>query len=502
MHIQPELLAGFLERQSERAKRYRLALRQEGGEIGPNRAEMYARSALEQEFPLLDGPGEKLGHRFVEAVLADGKIFGLAAAVAGLLAVKFENWNAATELAERSIAADQHDTFAQRLLLAATEKSFDLSLSVDEWLRGRFCSNPFEEIEIRANGAVHTCCSAWMPTPIGSIYKDETNDFWNSSRAQEIRRSVLDGDFSHCSRTNCPKIVNRTLPLKEDLTSPLHRHCVSEREFVVDHKPRRILLSEDRSCNLSCPSCRTHLIQLGHRESDQLDRHFDLQILPLLQDAVQIKVTGSGDPFGSRHFRYVLKRLTQTPATTRRIQIQTNGLLCNEKAWKELGLEGHVSSIWVSVDAAKAETYRVVRRLGSFNGLLANLDFLGRLRAEGRIDQFRLDFVVQARNFREMADFVDLAKSVGADGVHFLMIRNWGTFTPEEYRYQNIGSSSHPDYQDFLAMLRDPRLSSPLVDLGNVRIVFDIAHKPEWSGTNISSWWRKFNPFRYFAHRV
>ena len=37
-------------------------------------------------------------------------------------------------------------------------------------------------------------------------------DVWNSSGAQEIRRSILDGDYSYCSRTLCPMIANDNLP--------------------------------------------------------------------------------------------------------------------------------------------------------------------------------------------------------------------------------------------------------------------------------------------------
>ena len=67
-----------------------------------------------------------------------------------------------------------------------------------------------------------------------------------------------------------------------------------------------------------------------------------------------------------------------------------------------------------------------------------------------------------------MPEFVEWARSIGADGVHFLMLRNWGTFTPEDYRRHNIGSPNHPEHPAFQAILEDPRLSSPFVDLGNV----------------------------------
>jgi molybdenum cofactor biosynthesis enzyme MoaA len=236
--------------------------------------------------------------------------------------------------------------------------------------------------------------------------------------------------------------------------------------------PRRVILSHDRSCNISCPSCRTRLILLGHEATDRLDQMVEASLLPLLGDAEDIKVTGSGDPFGSRHFRGVLKALcTETPPR-RRIQLHTNGLLANEKAWATLGLTGHVSSVWVSIDAARPDTYAEVRRGGDFADLIPNLEFLGRLRQAGAIDSLRLDFVVQARNFAEMAEFADLADRVGADGVYFLRLRNWGHFTPDEFRAMDICDTAHPDHPRLLALLADPRLAAPrpglCVDFGSL----------------------------------
>lgn len=459
------------------AKRYRAARDKSGGMQTDGSAEAVVASAIMAEF------GPRQAHdtaeiaAFIADIVSDPGIMGILAAMAGYLAIASARWADAEEIAERIISGDQHDLFAQRILLASRERSTDLGLEVDEWLRDRFCANPFEEIEIRDTGNVNTCCSAWMPRAIGSVHITEANGLWNSPVAREVRRSILDGDFSYCSRLYCPKIVKRTLPLRSALKRPLQRACATMRLTTVDHKPRRVVLSQDRSCNLSCPSCRVELIQMDKRSSDALDTLYDERILPLLSEARRIKITGSGDPFGSRHFRHVLKRLTDAPRMARRLQIQTNGVLFDAKAWKDLRLEGHVDTVWISMDATERGTYEVVRRGGDFDRLLANLRFLGSLRAEGRFNLLRLDFVVQAANFREMPGFVRLARSVGADGVHFLMLRNWGTFSPEEFRSRNVGSPAHPRHGAFLATLGHPDLADTFADLGNVSEWF--SHAPD-----------------------
>lgn len=453
-------------RESERL--YRQEKSKSGPTCDPTGVEAVVRGAIREAF---GAPSEQSAFTasldFVTKAEADPNASGLITAMAALIAIESGLWNVATRLAERIISGDQHDLFAQRLLFASRERASDLQLHVDDWLADRFCGNPFEEIEIRSDGKVNTCCSAWMPASIGSIHEHTANQYWNSIEAGEIRASVLDGDFSYCSRLHCPKIVQRTLPRKAEITAPPQRAIIDNDLIVVETKPRRVVLSEDRSCNLSCPSCRTHVIQLAKHASAELDEIFDTRIAPVLNTAEAIKITGSGDPIGSRHFRHVLQRLTAAPSASRRIQLQTNGVLLNEKAWLDLRLEGHVSTVWVSVDAATKTTYESIRRGGSFERLCRNLHFLGRIRAEKRIDLLRLDFVIQAANFREMPEFVDLARSIGADGVHFLMLRNWGTYSPDEYERLNVGSTRHAEHDAFREILSNTQLSSSFVDFGN-----------------------------------
>lgn len=408
-----------------------------------------------------DLPADERTAHVAEAVNRKAALPLVALNLFAWVALEDVDWASAESLAREVINRDHHDLLAQRLVDAAEAKSASLELEVDRWLRTRSCRAPFEEIETRTNGQVHFCCSAWQPAPIGPL--DATNDggFWNSDSAKEIRRSVLEGDFSHCSRWHCPSISGRRLPEKDapDMVALAQ---------APDLKPARVILSHDRSCNISCPSCRSDLIALSNAKSTQLNELFEEKLLPLVVDAKKVKVTGSGDPFGSRHFRYLVKRLTDSFTPERRIQLHTNGLLANERAWNDLDLWGHVSSVWVSIDAVDPETYSVVRRGGQMAALLPNLRFLGRLRKAGEIDSFRLDFVVQHANYAEIGDFVDMAQSVGADGVYFLRLRNWGHFDVETFRKMDVFAPDHPEHSALLDRLFDPRLASDGVELGSI----------------------------------
>ena len=55
------------------------------------------------------------------------------------------------------------------------------------------------------------------------------------------------------------------------------------------------------------------------------------------------------------------------------------------------------------------------------------------------------------------------------------MIRNWGTFTVAEFDGHFIGSPDHPDYGEFLEVLRHPNLAWAGVDWSNVRQLYERA---------------------------
>jgi wyosine [tRNA(Phe)-imidazoG37] synthetase (radical SAM superfamily) len=381
----------------------------------------------------------------------------------------------AAACARKAVALDQSDLYAQRLVMLTGADRGRVLAETDAWLADRFCPRPFEVIETRPNGDVNTCCDAWMPAPIGNLASPSPDDLWNSSRAQRIRRSVLGGDFRYCSRMFCPKIVARNLPRRSSVSDPVHVATIRERRAVLPHGPARVLLSHDRSCNLSCPSCRRQLIVADKARQAELNRLAEQVILPLLRDARLVKVTGSGDPFGSHHFRHVLKRISRREFPHLLLEIQTNGQLLDRRAWEDLELDGLVDSVWISIDAARPATYQRVRRGGSFARLMRNLEFVAALRRERRIRWFQLDAVVQAANLDELPEIVELGVRLGADRVSFQRIRNWGTFTAAEFADHDVSSSSHPRFADLCAVLRDPRLAGPQVDLGNLASLVRLA---------------------------
>jgi sulfatase maturation enzyme AslB (radical SAM superfamily) len=345
----------------------------------------------------------------------------------------------------------------------------------DPDLADKFCSRPFEFFEINEAGSVNLCCPSWLPRPAGNLNAQDAWTIWNSARAQEIRRSVLDGDFKHCSRDLCPLIVSDTLPTRaQALQNPAWREIIDQRKTVLESGPKTINLSNDRSCNLSCPSCRTRRTNYTRGRAYTLRKRLQERLVAAFfsepsHDVFTVNVTGSGDPFASRVFREFLYDLDSSKFPNLNVSLQTNGTLFNEKTWNKLHkIHGHIGAVIVSFDAAREETYRITRRGGDWRHLVQNVRFLSDLRASGKIGYLRLDYVVQFANFREMPEFVAFAQTLCVDEINFSKAANWGAWSAADFRRVSVWEPGHPDHGEFQRIVSSPILTDPRVFLGNL----------------------------------
>jgi hypothetical protein len=344
--------------------------------------------------------------------------------------------------------------------------------------RKLFCSKPFSWFEVSRlgpksrTGETFVCCPSWLFKPIGNLLDDSVEDVWNSAAAADIRRSILDGSFEYCSRKLCSFLQSETGPVQpaNEVTDPLMRRAIDENLEVLPWGPREIIASHDRSCNLSCPSCRTHVIMEHERRDDILLVQQKLKE-EALKGATYLHVTGSGDPFGSPYLRGFLQTLdrSQMPSLER-IHLQSNGILWTKSMWETLpkDVRALVRSAEISIDAASAKTYAQNRRGGEFGRLLENLNFISTELRPQPIQNWEISMVVQANNFREMGGFVRLGKRFHVDRVSFHQLTNWDTFSLDEYRARAIQLPEHPGHRDFVAELNDPVFDDPIVDWGNL----------------------------------
>jgi MoaA/NifB/PqqE/SkfB family radical SAM enzyme len=442
---------------------------------------------------------------------------------AGRRLLSLGRYDEAVDCARRALNIVTACPVSQRLLMDALGERLRAGGAIDNVgqsglvnLQGRFCPRPFEvlvsgqstrwnedtNLTEQVMGSAYLCdCAAWLPYVAGNVVEAASPDaVWNSEAAQEIRRSVHDGDFSYCSRTLCPKILNDELPRSEEVTSPRLRRIIEGRETLLEDGPRLISLGHDSSCNLACPSCRVGLIMADKAQNERLDRARDRVILPLLRgQQVGLHLTAWGDPFASRHYRSILEALREPEFEGVKLYLLTNGLGLTPKVWKTMPhLAEKIVELRVSVDAATKETYEDVRRPGRWEVIRENLAMMGELSRAGTFLRnrfaggtpsvstdllldaedhisFVIAFVVQSANFREMPAFVKLAEEIGADAVAFQRYYSFGHEGAAAFSARDVAAPAHPEHEELQTILRDPVMQSPRV---NRTFISQIAHPP------------------------
>ena len=339
-----------------------------------------------------------------------------------------------------------------------------------------FCAQPFERFEVLGGGGdrgeTYTCCQNWVTQSIGSISDDTVEEVWNGKSARDFRRSILDGTFEYCREDLCPYLQRIDGPVQrvEDVSDPDLLEIIRKDLTVVPFGPKDIICCFDQSCNLSCPTCRTHIIMETQHEDAILDIQKKLED-EALKDARLLYITGSGDPFGSPFFRrwlQTMKRSSMPKLET--LHLHTNGLLWTPRIWATIPEETRalVKAATISVDAARPDSYAENRRGGNFETLLKRLAFIGDLRRNGPLEYLEIHMTVQLNNFEEMPEFVELGRRNACDRVTFHQMVNWGTFDDEEYAARAVHRTEHPRHSDFLAMLHSAPLKDPLVNLSNL----------------------------------
>ncbi|MES2823531.1 MAG: hypothetical protein V4732_08015 [Pseudomonadota bacterium] len=329
------------------------------------------------------------------------------------------------------------------------------------------CVKPFWWYELAWNKQAYLCCPGWLPKSIGNSIDADPLMLWNSAEAIKIRQSVIDGSFEYCSPEFCPHLSNKTYPVKyveNDEYVMLQKQATEPRINLPT--PEWLNFSYDQSCNLACPSCRNE-ISMASKEDRVVYDDLSEVTLKSFSDARHLYITGSGDPFASRHFWRLLvsDELLKYPDLS--LRLHTNGQLCTPARWDRIRhIEHKISTLEISIDAASSQTYSLNRSPGSWEVLCENMDFIASLRNENRISELQLDFVVQNNNWHEMKEFVEVARKWKADTVYFSALSNWGTFSKREYLERAIHKPSHRNFKKLSNLLRDPIFEDPLVYCG------------------------------------
>jgi len=312
-----------------------------------------------------------------------------------------------------------------------------------------FCPRPYDTVLIDKQGSCYLCeCTSWLPQSAGNLHIQSLKDIANSPMAGELQNSIADGSYRYCNNKQCSYLLD-TRPETKNWTSKLPNRQI-----------KNIRLAIDDSCNLSCPSCRTH--QIFERDKFQLRKKYRLadRIIEYVRSQshqINIHVGSDGDPFASLVYRYLIKGIKELPNV--RFSIHTNGLLIKKMYHRHTELFEKLDALNVSIDGATKETYETLRRGGSYEKIVENLGAVAELKAKHGF-KFVLHFVVQAENYHEMPAIVELAEKYGADRVWLNKITNWNTFV--DFKSKNVDDPDHPENKSYVDIARQLKQRSKM----------------------------------------
>jgi MoaA/NifB/PqqE/SkfB family radical SAM enzyme len=302
---------------------------------------------------------------------------------------------------------------------------------------------------------------------MGDLTKQSWDEVWNGRNARKLRRSMLRGDLRHCDRFWCPHIQNAENGIDDDNVVP-HAERQDLEMPAGAGRPRRRMrtgptsvgMHYDWSCNLACPTCRIEIQTVTGPAEEEMARLHEVVENELLHHANTINLTGTGDPFASKFLRRFLTEFE--PArfpNIGNVHLHTNAIMWTPAMWERMpGLHDIPVSTDVSIDAARSETYEVVRRPGRWDRLMENMEFIMGL---PNVHTVGISMTVSALNVDDVRDFYDIGRrlaSLGPDKFFFVeykRARRWNHHTYETWREQAIEHLDEATRERLVEQLRE-----------------------------------------------
>lgn len=325
----------------------------------------------------------------------------------------------------------------------------------------KICQRGYEMVQIcKDDGTVRPC--NWVTvTDLGNLTDNSMKEIMHGEKAEDFRRSLMDGSFRYCDPDSCPHLANNTID-----------KMMVEYHGVPDY-PREISLAYDHSCNYNCTSCRKgDNIHLGKTINHDFEK-IEYEIKQFINKVEMISANGLGEMFVTPSIMKILadwKPECERP----RVLLETNGSLFNEENWKKIeNLGQYLLYITVSVMSFDDAAYKLLSGVNyDTTRIVENLSFMRELRQKGIINHFEISTVFQERNFRTLPEFI--RRCLGefmADRVSLRPFFQLGADTPENEWFYDIRNEYHPYYKEFEEIMKDP--------------IFDHPKVYHWSGRNM-----------------
>jgi MoaA/NifB/PqqE/SkfB family radical SAM enzyme len=290
----------------------------------------------------------------------------------------------------------------------------------------KYCSDPFEVVNIHSNGFVSPClCNAWhtlgrnMKTTSDNLNYIPLEDLFNGRTIVKLRESIIDQSFKYCDQTQCPKVWNLDQ--------------VDQIPYLATDKlkPKALHLHIDYNCTLKCPSCRTGIIHEKPPNPNTVKILNELTRIYATETAeVIVYADGYGDLFASTAYQNWLNDPNLPKCFKFCFTTNGNLILKNLKLIEKL--KSQIDIITISLDAANADTYRSVRG-GNFNSLLQGIEALVSMGI-----RVTTQFIVQRQNYLEIPDYIKLSRSLGVIHIGLQKLDRWPHMSDDWWSYNQL----------------------------------------------------------------
>jgi MoaA/NifB/PqqE/SkfB family radical SAM enzyme len=172
--------------------------------------------------------------------------------------------------------------------------------------------------------------------------------------------------------------------------------------------PLLLFIETTTKCNFNCAHCSQ---SFTNRVPTDLSLELFQDIVPILQTAHKLYLFGDGEVLLdiSRHLAMIARIYQEDSACA--LGFSTNGKLLTPEVYQLYATAG-VQFIQLSVDAADKELYESMRRGGSYDELLFNLEGIAALRKRSntRQPQLHLATVISKQNYRQLPVLAEFAR--------------------------------------------------------------------------------------------
>lgn len=296
-------------------------------------------------------------------------------------------------------------------------------------------------------GSVRLC--AWANYRLGNLTENSIEELWNGEKAEEFRKSMLDGSYRYCDDKKCPYRANHTLS-----------------SMMVDYEipqyPRQCNLSYEEACNYVCRFCRTEKYFPRKEESKNIEI-IEREIQKFINQLDVLSANGVGELFCSPSIMNVLRNVSNVKKT--KIWLESNGSLFNKRNWDKISNIGeHQLDVYITVHSFNEKTYQFLSGTTlTVDHIIDNLLFIKELRKKEVINYFEIATVVCERNFREMPDYIKRCLEFEPDKIRLRFFEPYGVRNKSDEWFYDIRNPYHPYYEEFKEIMEHPILKHPKV---------------------------------------